>query len=87
MFMAANENIGSKPFKDFEEVVNELAKSMAETGRGKAAIDIRDIAFRSDTVSLHRENNMPLRMDGKGMKRLVSIAIQKLLVKKRVGLC
>ncbi len=81
----AKKSIEEKGFDSFDEVIKSLSESAVSIGANiadlKASVDIRDIAFRTNTVSLHHQNQIPLRLDGKGTKRLTSIAIQKLLVK------
>lgn len=81
----AIEQVEEQGFQEFDDVLANLKENVSGIGGdlsdGRASVDIKDMAFRSNTISLHRENRIPLRMDGKGTKRLVSIAMQKLLVK------
>ena len=81
------ENIDPKSFEDFNQIIEELKGNVQDMGgdvsNAKAYIDVKDIAFRTNTVSLHREQyQIPMRMDGKGTKRLISVSIQQLLVKR-----
>ena len=80
-------NISTQSFEDFNQIIRELEGNVQNMGEDisnvKASIDIKDMAFRANIVSLHREQHqIPMRMDGKGTKRLVSISIQQLLVQK-----
>jgi ABC-type branched-subunit amino acid transport system ATPase component len=65
------------------EKFNEVIKVVVETSKKlgisapdiKASIDHRDISIKENKVCLH-EIDVPLRLKGKGSKRLISLAIQ-----------
>lgn len=79
-------NIESQDLKDFTDAITKVKTNVINLGGNiddsKASIDIKDLAFRSNTISLHHGNKIPFRLDGKGIKRLISIAIQKSLINK-----
>lgn len=79
----AKDSIEAQSFDQFDDILTKIKESVknigGDIGKSKASVDIKDIAFRSNTISLHSDNKVPIRMDGKGAKRIVSTAIQILL--------
>lgn len=63
----------------FENVINKVIETAAQLGVNaegiKASIDHRDISIKENKVCLH-EGEIPLRLKGKGARRLLSLAIQ-----------
>lgn len=78
----AKHQIDQESFAEFNEVVNKVtgtAKSFGVNLTNPATtIDFRDITIRDDKVSLH-DKNIPLRLKGKGTKRLVSMSMQYII--------
>lgn len=78
--------IGEQEFSQFQNLVDTVIDSVKSVGgdidNSKATLDIKDMSFKNNAFSLHNNNNVPIRMDGKGSKRLISIAIQLLLGEK-----
>lgn len=70
-----DENIADK----FEEVITRITKEARNLGLNtsnvSASMDHRDISIKENKVCLHQEQ-IPLRLNGKGSKRLLSLAIQ-----------
>jgi AAA15 family ATPase/GTPase len=63
----------------FESVINKVIETATQLGvnaeRIKVSIDHRDISIKENKVCLH-ESKIPLRLKGKGARRLLSLAIQ-----------
>lgn len=63
-------------FKDIVEALGDIINTLGlSTSDIKAEMDFRDILIHENKVSLH-EDGIPLRLKGKGSKRLLSLAIQ-----------
>lgn len=76
------DNISFDHLRDIEEdLINEVALFGLKLSSAKTTIDFKDIAIKEGRLCFH-ENNIPFRLKGKGSKRLLSIAVQMLLVKK-----
>jgi energy-coupling factor transporter ATP-binding protein EcfA2 len=70
------DNSIAEKFDTAIEKVIEIASQLGISSAGMAAaIDHRDISIKENKVCLH-ELDIPLRLKGKGSKRLVSLAIQ-----------
>lgn len=70
-----DQNIAIK-FQDIINLITEEAKVLGlQTSDVCAAIDHRDISIKENKVCLHQDQ-IPLRLNGKGTKRLISLAIQ-----------
>lgn len=52
----------------------------------KALIDFKNFLVKEGSITLHDENNIPIRLKGKGTKRLLSIAIQLALATVEGGI-
>jgi energy-coupling factor transporter ATP-binding protein EcfA2 len=79
----AKEKIDQDSFKRFQEVTERIKKSSLDFGvdlsKVKTTVDFRDVSIKDGRVCLHDED-VPLRLKGKGSKRLISMAIQSVLV-------
>lgn len=71
--------IDTKIGEKFQTVIDEIKQSSLKFGINannlKMEIDPRDIYIKDNKVCLH-EGDVPLRLKGKGSKRLISLAIQ-----------
>jgi ABC-type multidrug transport system ATPase subunit len=71
-------------FEEFKNIIDNFTKEAEDLGvKVKAiatSIDFKDISINEGKLSLHQDR-IPLRLKGKGTKRLLSIAIQMELVK------
>ena len=76
----AKKEIDKNSFDDFKEVIKKIAAKATEFGvdvsSTTTSIDFKDISIKDNRVCLHDEANIPFRLKGKGLKRLISIAIQ-----------
>lgn len=79
----AKEKIDQGSFERFKETTERIKKSSLNLGidlsKVKTTVDFRDVSIKDGRVCLHDEN-VPLRLKGKGSKRLISMAIQSVLV-------
>jgi len=79
----AKEKIDQDSFERFKDVTERIKKSSLNLGvdlsRVKTTVDFRDVSIKDGRVCLHDED-VPLRLKGKGSKRLISMAIQSVLV-------
>ena len=79
----AKEKIDQDSFECFKEVTERIKKSSLNLGvdlsKVKTTVDFRDVSIKDGRVCLHDED-VPLRLKGKGSKRLISMAIQSVLV-------
>lgn len=76
------DNISFDHLRNIEEdLIKEVALFGLNLVSAKTTIDFKDIAIKEGRLCFH-DNNIPFRLKGKGSKRLLSIAIQRLLVKK-----
>ena len=75
--------IGQDSFSQFKNVTDNIIVTSADFGidlsNAKTTIDFRDLYIKGGRTCLHDEN-VPLRLKGKGTKRLISMAIQTILV-------
>lgn len=75
----AKEKIDNNNFNGLDGLIKKLQIQASKFGLDlneiNTTIDFRDIAFKEGKINLH-ENSVPLRLKGKGSKRLLSIAIQ-----------
>ena len=75
--------IGQDSFSQFKNVTDNIIVASADFGidlsNAKTTIDFRDLYIKGGRTCLHDEN-VPLRLKGKGTKRLISMAIQTILV-------
>lgn len=75
--------IGQDSFNQFKNVTDSIIAASADFGidlsNAKTTIDFRDLYIKGGRTCLHDEN-VPLRLKGKGTKRLISMAIQTILV-------
>ncbi|MBP7795582.1 MAG: AAA family ATPase [Elusimicrobiales bacterium] len=76
--------IDNYPFEQFKNIINNITKEAEYLGITindiSTSIDFKDISINEGKLSLHQDK-IPLRLKGKGTKRLLSIAIQMELVK------
>lgn len=72
---AFDNSVGNKFDSLIDRVKTEALKLGISLNEMKAMLDHRDIAISENKVSIH-ENGIPLRLKGKGSKRIVSLAIQ-----------
>ncbi|MCL2721684.1 MAG: AAA family ATPase [Treponema sp.] len=79
MLREAKGNIDSVISSKFESVIKKVKEESSNLGVPTndllATIDHRDISIKENKVCLHEEN-IPLRLKGKGSKRIISLAIQ-----------
>mgnify|MGYP003288378206 CR=1 FL=1 len=68
----------NEPLKGLKETAEKLGLSISEL---KAQIDIKENPYTGNSIALHSES-LPYRLQGKGSKRLMSIAIQTELTKQ-----
>jgi len=77
--------IDTYPFEQFQEVIDILKSKVEELGikipEASTSIDFKDISIKEGKISLH-DGKIPLRLKGKGTKRLVSIALQMALAER-----
>ena len=77
--------IDSAGFPQTENAINEVSKYSGILGLNigtiKTSIDFKDIVIKDTKVCLNNDNNIPLRLMGKGSKRIISMAIQLALAK------
>ena len=75
----AKEAFDAKVGDNFDAVIGKVKEIADQLGitlnEMKAMLDHRDIAINENKVSIH-EDGIPLRLKGKGSKRLLSLAIQ-----------
>jgi len=81
----AKEKIDKNSFDRFDDVTDQIKKISLNLGvdlsKAKTTVDFRDVSIRNGRVCLHDED-IPLRLKGKGTKRLISMAIQTILVER-----
>lgn len=74
-------------FPHLDKVINKVKSSTLRFGvnidKTKTSIDIKDLAIKDSKVILH-DDLVPLRLKGKGSKRLISVAIQTELAKNGI---
>lgn len=75
----AKQKIDSSKFPDLQAVIDNIKTNAEKFGvnlsRINTTIDFRDIIIKEGKINLHDETT-PIRLKGKGSKRLLSIAIQ-----------
>lgn len=80
-------NVDSVGFNHLDSVIDKVKSSSLKFGvdinKVKTSIDIKDLAIKDSKVILH-DDLVPLRLKGKGSKRLISIAIQTELAKNGI---
>lgn len=83
---AAKSDIDNIDFPQTLETANTISQTAAKLGLNaeglKTSIDFRDIAIKDTKICLNDNNNIPLRLRGKGTKRIFSMAIQLALTKQ-----
>lgn len=71
-------------FQKFENTISDIEENIGDIGvvlkKLNTSIDFRDLYIKEGKATLHDEN-IPLRLKGKGTRRLISIAIQRILAK------
>lgn len=73
----AIKDINKNKFEDLNECFHENVQLTSyNIDNAKTQMEFKDIAYNTNKLSLHDENNIPFRLKGKGSKRLLSIAIQ-----------
>lgn len=74
-------------FPHLDKVIDKVKSSTLRFGvnidKTKTSIDIKDLAIKDSKVILH-DDLVPLRLKGKGSKRLISVAIQTELAKNGI---
>jgi len=66
-------------FNDVTELVKKVSSDFGiDLSGAKTTVDFRDVSIKDGRVCLH-DGDVPLRLKGKGSKRLISIAIQTIL--------
>lgn len=79
----AIENINEGNFAELNTCfTNEISSHLVSTKNTKTLMELKDISFNSNNISLHDSKDIPYRLKGKGSKRLLSIAIQLANVNK-----
>ncbi len=80
----AKEKFDTHSFDELKKVTDIITSEAASIGvnifTAHTTIDIKDLAIKEGKVSLH-EDLIPIRLKGKGSKRLISLAIQLALIK------
>lgn len=75
----AKQKIDSSKFPDLQAVINNIKTNAEKFGvnlsKINTTIDFKDIIIREGKINLH-DDTTPVRLKGKGSKRLLSIAIQ-----------
>ncbi|KAA3436742.1 ATP-dependent nuclease [Rufibacter hautae] len=75
----AKDKIDDSPFTQLSPIITKIENSASMLGVEitdiKTTIDSRDLTFKDGRVCLHQDG-LPIRLKGKGSKRLISIAIQ-----------
>jgi len=78
----ALDKINQTDFSQFKKVTDNIINASADFGVNfsdvKTTVDFRDLYIKEGRVCLH-DGNVPLRLKGKGTKRLISMAIQSVL--------
>ena len=76
----AKQKIDENGFKELKDAIGKVIEKAAEFGvdinNATSTLDFKDIAVKDSKVVLHDEDKIPFRLKGKGLKRLISIAIQ-----------
>ncbi|MFA5197584.1 MAG: ATP-binding protein [Patescibacteria group bacterium] len=79
----AKEKIDQHSFSHLNDVTDRIKNISSNLGvdlsKAKTTIDFRDVSIKDGRVCLH-DGDVPLRLKGKGTKRLISMAIQTVLV-------
>ncbi|WP_295937922.1 ATP-binding protein [uncultured Alistipes sp.] len=80
----AKQNIDNGNFTELERIFEEhikqkVSKLGVALSNPKTSLDLKDMMIRDDRVSMH-DGGIPLRLKGKGSKRLISLAIQLSLI-------
>ena len=80
---SAKNLIDGEGFAELQEVIANIKDKVQSFGTtirdAKTSIDFKDIAIKDGRICLH-DGSIPLRMKGKGSKRLISTAIQFSLI-------
>lgn len=80
----------SVAFDSFNNLVDNIKESALDLGLSlkdiKALIDFKNLLVKEGSITLHDKSNIPIRLKGKGTKRLLSIAIQLELAKEEGGI-
>ncbi len=80
----AIDKIDQASFSQFNDVTNNVRNTSANFGvdlsNAKTTVDFKDLYIKEGRVCLH-DGYVPLRLKGKGTKRLISMAIQTVLVR------
>ena len=78
----AKKKIDQDSFSQFDDVTDNVKTVSSNFGidlsGAKTTIDFKDVSIRDGRVCLH-DGDVPLRLKGKGSKRLISMAIQTVL--------
>lgn len=78
----AKKKIDQHSFEQFDDITGRVKEVSANLGiylsEAKTTIDFKDVSIKDGRVCLH-DGNVPLRLKGKGTKRLISMAIQTIL--------
>ena len=81
----AKSNIDTTSFTPFNDIVEKVKQAASNLGllieKPITSIDFKNTFIKEGNISLY-DNNIPLRLKGKGSKRLLSIAIQLELAKQ-----
>ncbi len=76
-----------EPFNTLLERIKVFAQGLGLSMEAlKALIDFKNFLVKEGNISLHDENDIPIRLKGKGTKRLLSIAIQLALATVEGGI-
>jgi predicted ATP-dependent endonuclease of OLD family len=80
-------NVDTIGFGHLDSVIDKVKNSTLKFGvnidKTKTSIDIKDLVIKDSKVILH-DDLVPLRLKGKGSKRLISVAIQTELAKEGI---
>lgn len=83
IFRTVKQNIDQKPFEKFSVIENRFVQTSKVYGAAlndiTTSIDWKDLQYNEGRLCLHDEK-IPLRLKGKGTKRLLSIALQLSLI-------
>lgn len=82
----AKQEIDNSTFDELQPVIDKVIKKAEDLGVDisgtSTTIDFKDISIKDNRVCLHDDANVPFRLKGKGIKRLISLSIQLALAQE-----
>jgi putative ATP-dependent endonuclease of the OLD family len=83
---AAKETIDKHSFSELNKISSKIVDEASSIGLNiselSSSLDFRDISIKDGKICLQDEDKLPLKLKGKGTKRLLSIAIQTAIEKE-----